>query len=148
MRMIIAYLLVISLVQFCLTVGSLVGGFFVALLLPWTSASLRTIIANVCGSIAGVVCAVAFGYGIFRFVVGPDSFTLGVFLASILPLFIPIRNDFLHAKRSQTAFDQIVLPPMTELGNDMARGMRGGPWSAAIGEVVGLVLAAAWYILR
>ena len=39
MRTIIAYVLVVPLVQFCLTAGVLLGGFLVALLLAWAPIS-------------------------------------------------------------------------------------------------------------
>jgi len=94
---VIAYILVVPLVQFCLTAGVLLGGFPVAILLAWSPISLRTKVAGVIGGVTGVVFAVAFGYGIFRFVVGPESFTFGAYLASTVPLFLPIRNDFLHS---------------------------------------------------
>src|SRR3989449_10417632 len=99
MRTILAYVLVAPLVQFCLTIGVGLAGLAVALLPAWTPISLRTKIAGACGGIVGVALAVTYGYGVFRFVVGPGSFTLGPFLASIVPLLLPIRNDFLHARQ-------------------------------------------------
>ena len=73
---IIAYVLVVPLVQFCFTAGVLLGGFLVALLLAWAPMSLRVRLASVCGGISGVLLAVVFGYGIFRLVIGLDHLQL------------------------------------------------------------------------
>ena len=116
----------VPLVQFCLTAGVLLGGFPVALLLAWAPISLRTKVAGVCSGIAGVTFAVACGYGIFRFVIGPGSFTIGAFLASTLPLLLPIRNDLLQSRRTITAGDQF----------------------SVVGQMVGLALAAVWFFWR
>ena len=98
MSTVIAYVLVVPLVQFCLTTGVFLVGFPVALLLAWAPISLRTKVAGVIGGVAGVALAVAFGYGVFRLLVGPDSFTWGAFLASTVPLLPPIWNDLLKSQ--------------------------------------------------
>jgi mannose/fructose/N-acetylgalactosamine-specific phosphotransferase system component IIC len=148
----LAYVLVVPLVQFCLTAGVLLGGGLVALLLAWAPISLRTKAAGVCGGILGVTFAVSFGYGIFHFVVGPGSFTIGAFLASTLPLLLPIRNDLLHSRRVKTARDQRLGTIAESRGKHTAAAMAtetdtsfGG---AVAGEIVGLALAAVWFFWR
>lgn len=149
MSTVIAYVLVVPLVQFCLTVGVLLGGFPVALLLAWSPISLRTKVAGVVGGAAGVALAVAFGYGVFRLLVGPDSFTVGAFLASTVPLLVPIRRDFLQARRVTIARTQL-LDTLRESRDDetvraMAAETETAHGSAVAGEVAGLVLATVWF---
>jgi len=164
MRTIIAYVLVVPLVQFCLTAGVWLGGFPVAFLLAWAPISLRTTVAGVCGGIAGVTFAVAFGYGIFRFVIGPGSFTIGAFLASTLPLLLAIRNDLLQSWRVKAAHDQMLGTTAESRGRhlrtdeekrDFEHAMRGfaretgtAHGSGVVGEIVGLALAAVWFFWR
>src|SRR3989442_14060141 len=122
MRTILAYVLVVPLVQFCLTIGVGLVGLVVALLFAWTPISLRTKIAGVCGGVAGVALALVYGYSVFRLTVGPGSFTLGPFLASIVPLLLPIRNDFLHARQVAAARGEL----LGTFANSGAHAVKGG----------------------
>ncbi|MCX5846260.1 MAG: hypothetical protein NTW12_07875 [Deltaproteobacteria bacterium] len=99
MKTIIAYVLVVPLAQFFLTAGLWLGALPIAFLLVWAPISLRTKIAGFCSGIAGVTVAVSCGYGIFRFVIGPGSFTIGAFHFSFdrscaLPNEICYKNSF------------------------------------------------------
>ena len=147
MTAIIAYLLVLPLVQFAMTVGLFLGGVPLALLLAKAPILFRVRIAGVFGGIAGALCAVAFGYGVFRWLVGPDSFTIGPFLASTLPLTIPIANDIRQAKRSRQA-SLNMLPHMNEAGAADVKGMATAPWAGVVGQGVGLALAGIWIAMR
>ena len=148
MTTVIAYILVVPFVQFCLTGGVFLVGFPVAILLAWTSVSLRTKIAGFIGGVAGVVLAVAFGFGVFHLLVGPSSFTIGPFLASTVPLFRPIRNDMLQAKRVKAARQQL----LDSLGEN-AEGVltdetQTANGSDVVGEIAGIVLVAVWFFSR
>lgn len=152
MTTVIAYVLVIFLVQFCLTSGLLLVGSPTALLLLWTSVSLRTTIAGFIGGVAGVALAVAFGYGVFRILVGPDSFTIGAFLASTVPLLIPIWNDSLQAMRVNVARQQMLDELRKTRDEDsvsaVAREAQTAHGSVVVGEIVGLTLVAMWFFSR
>ena len=152
MSTVIAYVLVVPLVQFCLTGGVFLVGFPVSLLLAWAPISLRTKVAGVIGGIAGVAFAVAFGYGIFRFVVGPDSFTVGAFLASTVPLLLPIRNDFLQSRRVKAArqrlLETIRESRSDDAVNDLALETETAHGSGVVGEIAGLALATVWFFSR
>jgi len=152
MTTVIAYVLVIFLVQFCLTSGLFLAGFPTALLLLWTSVSLRTTIAGFIGGVAGVALAVAFGYGVFRILVGPDSFTIGAFLASTVPLLIPIWNDSLQAMRVNVARQQMLDELRKTRDEDsvsaVAREAQTTHGSVVVGEIVGLALVAMWFFSR
>ena len=147
---IIAYVLVVFLATWCLTAGAFLVGFPVALLLAWAPITLRVKVSGVIGHVAGVLFAVAFGYGVFRLVVGPNSFTVGAFLASTVPLLIAIWNDFLHAQRV-TAAAQKVQEAFPEANGESlveVTAMAAGSRIAVVGEIIGLVLVTAWFFNR
>lgn len=156
MSTVIAYVLVVFLVQFCLTSGVFLVGFPVALLLAWAPISLRTKVAGVIGGVAGVALAVAFGYGVFRLLVGPDSFTLGAFLASTVPLLLPIRNDLLKSRQVNAARQELLYTVLVKSPGDtavnavnaMAVETETALGSGVVGEIAGLVLATAWFFSR
>lgn len=152
MKTMIAYVLVVPLVQFCLTAGVWLGGFPIALSLAWAPISLRTKVAGVCGGIVGVALAVAFGYGIFRVLIGPGSFTVGPFLASTLPLLLPIWKDILKSRRVKAARDQLLRTIAESRGETATRALAGETMTAhgsgAAGEIVGLALSAVWFFSR
>ena len=145
----IAYVLVVLLGHWCLTVGVHLAGFPVALLLVWAPMWLRTTVAGFVGGFAGVALAVAFGYGVFRLLVGPDSFTVGAFLASTVPLLIPIRNDFLQWQRVSVARQQMLDTISRSRSEDVVRALaresETSHGSAVVGEIAGLVLATVWF---
>ena len=152
MRIIIAYILVVPFVQYCLVAGVWLVGFPIALLLECTSVSIRTKIAGVCGGISGVLLAVAFGHGVFRLVIGPGTFTTGAFLASTLPLLVPIRNDFLQWQRVKEARKKL-LRTIAERHDDqilktMTEETCTGHGSSVVGDIAGLTIAVVWFFWR
>lgn len=149
MRTVIAYVLVVPLVQFFLTAGMWLGGFPIALCLAWAPISLRTKVAGVCGGVLGVAMAVAFGYGVFRLMAGPDSFSLGPFLASTLPLLLPIWNDIVKSRQVKQARGQL-LRTIAESRDEvvtqaLAAETATAHGSAVAGEIIGLALAVVWF---
>ncbi len=151
MLTILAYVLVIWLVQFCLNTSVPVVGFPIALALAWTSVGVRTKIAATSAGIAGVALAVAFGYGVFRYLVGPGSFTLGPFLASTLPLLIPLWNDWLHSREVATAREELLRhfsDRGAEVVDSLVDNTKTGHGSMVVGEILGLFLASIWFLRR
>ena len=144
MRTIFAYVVVVPLVQFCLTIGVFVGVTVFALLFAWAPVWLRTKVCGVCGGVAGVTLAVAFGYGVFRLLAGPGSFSLGPFLASTVPLLLPIGNDFLAARRVAASRERLL--GTFGKGGPMDSATQTGHGSGVVGEVVGLLLVMAWFL--
>ena len=152
MTTVIAYILVVPLVQFCLTGGVFLVGFPVSLLLAWTSVSLRTKISGFIGGVAGVTLAILFGYGVFRLLVGPSSFTVGPFLASTVPLLLPIRNDILQSQRVKAARQQLLDTFRESRGEEIVSALKDetetAHGSGVLGEIAGLVLAVVWFFSR
>lgn len=139
--LIIAYIFVVPLVSFCLTAGSLLGGILSSFLFIWLPAPLRTRISSIIGGITGVACAIAYGYGIFRLLVGPDSFTTGPFMATTIPLIIPISNDINHARRCSAA-----LPGSRHvLSKSDIESIAPAPWGMVTGEIIGVIIATLWH---
>ena len=152
MKTVIAYVLVVPLVQFCLTAGMWLGGFPIAISLAWAPIALRTKVAGICGGIVGVAVPVAFAYGVFRLILGPGSFTIGPFLASTLPLLLPIWNDITRSRRVKAAREQLLHTIAESRGETASQALSTETMTAhgsgVVGEIVGLVLAAAWFCLR
>jgi hypothetical protein len=94
MRYVLAYGLVVALVQFCLTLGTLLVAFLASGCLAWSPERLRGVIAGTLSGIGGIAAAVAFGYFVFRLILGSSEFNLISLLASTIPLLIPIYKDF------------------------------------------------------
>jgi hypothetical protein len=151
MSTVIAYTLVAFLVQFCLTGGVLMVVYTIARFLGWASVSLRTEVAGFLGGIAGVALAVAFGYGVFRILVGPDSYTLGAFVVSTLPLLIPIWNDLLQWQRVNAArrplLDTIRESRADHVVGAITDSTETAHGSGFVGEIAGLALAAVWFFM-
>jgi hypothetical protein len=97
MRTLLAYAMVLPLSFLASRLGAVVAGGPLAFALIRASVRLRSTIAGFIGCVGGVIAAVGFGWCVFRWVVGPGSFTLAPFLASVLILIISIPKDFRHS---------------------------------------------------
>ena len=142
MKIFITYVIVIVLVQFCLSLGYLIAGFPIALCLAWAPSRLRAIVAGILAGVAGVVAAVGFGYLIFHLLLGPKAYNIGAFIASTIPLVFPIVNDRRRAHELSIA------------ESDLPEGVKAtaSPITASakysvVGYQIGLVLAAVWFFL-
>lgn len=143
MKVFIAYILVVVLVQFCLTIGTLVFGFFSSACLAWMPDKVRVPIASTLAGVAGVVAAVAFGNATFRIILGPGSFGIAALLASTLPLAVPILNDRKRALQLSAAEQELpkVTKPFAAPTTDAAR-------FTVSGYLLGLVLVSVWFCLN
>jgi len=142
MKTIIAYVLVLPLSFLASRLGAIVATMPISFALVRTSVWLRSTIGGFAGCVVGVAAAVAFGWCVFSWVVGPGSFTLLPFLASVLLLTISIVKDFRQAKeRAQMQAD------FKASGKQSLADEIGNPWSTVVGDVCGLILAVAWFFL-
>ena len=137
MTTVLAYLIVILLVQFALTIGVVVGGTLLAFLLIWTSERVRVSISSFVAGVAGVVTAVLFGYLAFRILVGSGTFGLIPFLASTMPLIIPILNDHKISKKLNRLYDDAP----TEGVRDFVRPAKQGFEVQVFGEIIGVIIS-------
>jgi hypothetical protein len=104
---------------------------------------LRVVIAGTLGGIAGVFAAVGFGYLVFFLLAGSKSYGIGAFIASTLPLLIPIAND--AQKASEVADSVSSLPKGLK---NTAAGLSGAASSPVRGYWIGLILATVWFIVQ
>lgn len=142
MRTLLAYVVVLPLSFLVSRLGAIVAGGPIALAFIRTSVRLRSTIAGFIGCVGGVAAAVAFGWCVFNWVVGPGSFTLAPFLASVLLLTVSIPKGFRHSQDcAQTRAD------FQTTGNRWLADEIGNPWSTVAGDVCGLILAVAWFFL-
>lgn len=145
MKVVLAYIIVVVLVQFCLTIGTLLVGFSVALCLAWLPARIRAPLAGTFAGVGGVATAVAFGYFAFRFILGPGSFGIGAFLASTLPLAVPILNDRKHARRLAAAEQELNKATLHEMARAFAAPITDSAQYSVVGYLLGLALAIIWF---
>ena len=142
MKTIIAYVLVLPLSYLAFRLGTFVATAPIAFALIKASVWVRSTIAGVVAGIGGVVAAVAFGWCVFNWVVGPGTFTLFPFFASVLILTISIQKDVqLAQKQAQTRAE------FQTSGKEWLSNQVGNFWSVVVGDVCGLILAAAWFFL-
>jgi len=142
MKMIIAYVLVLPLSYLAFRLGTFVVTAPIAFALIKASVWVRSTIAGVVAGIGGVAAAVAFGWCVFNWVVGPGTFTLFPFFASVLILTISIHKDFqLAQKQAQTRAD------FQASGKEWLSNQVGNFWSVVVGDVCGLILAVTWFFL-
>ena len=142
MKVFIAYAIVIVLVQFCLTFGCLIAGFPIALCLAWASGRLRAIVAGTLAGVVGIAAAVGFGYLIFHLLLGPNSYNIAAFIASTVPLVIPIVND---RKRAHDL--TIAESNLPEGAKATASPITASAKYSVVGYQLGLVLATVWFFI-
>ncbi len=140
MRTLLAYIIVLPLSFFASRLAAIVIGGPIAFTLTRASARLRSTIAGFTGSVGGVAAAVTFGWGAFHWVVGPGSFTLVPFLASVLFLTVSIPKDLRHAQNCAQTQAELQASGQQEMANDI-----GNQWSTVAGDLCGLVLAVVWF---
>jgi hypothetical protein len=90
------------------------------------------------GMVIGFLCGVlgeaaGFGYGylIFRWLVGPDSFTVLPICVAAIPLLLPPILNLVKARRVEAAFTGVSEHAIPTV-------LVESTWGAAIGEAVGL----------
>ncbi len=145
--MTIAYIMAVVFSRVFAVIGKYLGGGLISFLLIKASVSFRSKVAGFCSGIGAVAVAVFGGFGIFRIIVGPESFALGPFLASTLPLLLTIRRDLRDSRRVKTTLKDIAESNAEHAAFFSKEvGEPSGP--CAVGEIVGLVLAAVWFFTQ
>jgi len=142
MKTIIAYVFVLPLSYLAFRLGTFVATAPIAFALIKASVWVRSTIAGVVGGIGGVVAAVAFGWCVFSWVVGPGTFTLFPLLASVLILTISIKKDIQFAQQQTQTQAEFKASDKQFLADEI-----GNPWSPVAGNVCGLILIILWFIL-
>jgi hypothetical protein len=121
------------------TVGVALGLLIFPLPMFWVPEKQRVMVAGLRGIVVGFLCGVldegagfGCGYLIFRWLVGPDSFTVLPICVAAIPLLIPPILNLLKARRVQAA-----LTGVSE--HTIPTVLVESTWGAAFGQAVGLV---------
>jgi len=142
MKTIFAYVLVLPLSYLAFRLGTFVATVPIAFALIKASVYVRSAIAGIVAGIGGVVSAVAFGWCVFNWGVGPGTFTLFPFFASVLILTISIQKDVQLARKQAQTRAEFQTSEKGWLSNQV-----GNFWGVVVGDVCGLILAVAWFFL-
>lgn len=142
----ICYGLVIYLVSFSLTFGVLLVGFLTSLCLASSRAHgrLRGVHGAIAGTlmgVAGIAAAVAFGYLMFR-LLGRGPFGLMPFLASTVPLTVPVLKDLTKASQLSSVESTGTWRVQRILAPSIACARY-----TVVGYILGLILAVLWFFL-
>ena len=143
MKIALAYLVVIPLVQFALTIGIMILGFPIALILAWIPDRFGIPIRAFVAGCAGAVMSICFGFVVFTWLAGAGSFSVFPFLATAIPLVIPIINDYHKYRELKELISDENYPERVKeyaTPDTQARG------TAVLGEVVGIIIGGFWLI--
>src|SRR5512136_100523 len=121
------------------TLGVALGLIIFPLPLFWVPEKQRGLVTGFRGVVVGFVCGVlgegagfGCGYLIFRWLVGPDSFTVLPICVAAVPLLLPPILNLAKARRVEAAFTGVSEHAIPTV-------LVESTWGAAIGEAVGLV---------
>ena len=141
MGTVVAYIIVIILVRFAFSIGGMPAILW-GLGICWAPERVRCITGGLIDGISSALAAIAFGWLVFRYVAGPLSFGGFALMATILPLYIPIRNDLVKCRK------------LRKLEKDLSGAVKEAIGAAAstysfslvMGEVLGLTVGALWML--
>ena len=121
------------------TLGVALGLLIFPLPLFWVPEKQRVTVTGFRGIVVGFLCGVlgegagfGCGYLIFRWLVGPDSFTVLPICVAAIPLLLPPILNLAKARRVEAAFTGVSEHTIPTV-------LVESTWGAAIGEAVGLV---------
>jgi len=137
----VAYILVIVISQFALTAGIILTGLILSIVLMPIPERTRMPVLGLIGGVTGAVFAVLVAQLLFGWLVGPDSFGWGPYLAAVVPLAIPIWNDFEKYRRlrdveadAPSSVAAFAAPSTAAIG------------TAPVGAIVGIILSAFVFV--
>jgi hypothetical protein len=140
MQNLLAYILVITLSSIVSRWSGLIVSMPISFALIWTSVQIRSAISGFICGIVYYIAPVAFGWLVFSWIVGEESFTFLPFLLSVLRLIITIPRNF-----RQTQTESKMKADLKNKGSSFLAQQMGSTWSRFIGEVTGLILATIWF---
>ena len=118
-----------------LTIGTLLLGFPVALLLAWAPIQLRVIVAGFFSGALAAICVWLFGNWVFAHVAHEPWGSSNPSIAIGVALAIPFFNDLSHAQKVKEAAS------MLPAGVDEAEAQVTGRYAQLVGYVVGAAIA-------
>ena len=143
MKTVLAYVLVIPLVQFAFTLGVLFGSFG-GILLSWLPEKYGVQVRSFVSGCVGGITSVSYGFVVFRLLVGEGSFSTGPFLATVLPLSMPILNDYCrYQKVKRHAIDE---PGNQTYAGQLISRMINGTLKVVLGELAGILIGGCLFM--
>lgn len=146
MLTILAYAIVIALTNVVCFFGEMAASIPVAFALVWTSQSWRVVFAGIIGGTAGVVLSVVFGYYVFSWLVGPEYYGLGPFLASTLPLLITIWGKMKHFREVQNSRIQLLDTISKNQDDEVVERMADATASPILPNILGALMGLGWAV--
>jgi len=142
MRIVLAYIIVIPLVQFAFSIGCLPVTLF-GLALCWLPERVRFILVGLLAGVACSLAAIGFGYVVFHYVAGPYSFGGFALASAVVPLYFPMRRDLATYREDRESEQD---------SSELVRQAIGPatPYSLClvIGEIAGIIVGTYWTQFR
>ncbi len=150
MKTLLAYVVVIPLVQFAYTIGTYVGiplGLWTFVLPVKCGNQARSFVAG----FSGIFLAVAYGFIVFRLFLGSQSYSTFPLLATVLPLLIPLQNDYRRYRQMDRTMNEIEEAvangdDLAVIEREMLEELHVYAWYHMSGALVG-VLLGGWIFL-
>jgi len=138
METVLAYLIVIPLVQLAFSMGSAAAA-PVCLAVCWMPKKARCILGGLLTGVACGLAAIGFGWAVFRYVAGQSRLGILPLAATVLPLYLPMRKDSLKYRELREFEEGVSAEVKRAIGP-------AAPYSLflVIGEIVGLIAGACW----
>ena len=138
---VLAYVIVLVISQFCLTAGVLITGITVGFPLGPIPERVRMPVLGFLGGAAGAILAVLVARLLFGWLAGPDAFGWGPYCAAVLPLSIPIWNDYEKYKKLRKV--QGAAPPRVA---EFAAAPTTAVGAMPLGAITGVVLSGFLFL--
>lgn len=140
---ILAFVIVLFAGPFVLTIGVLLVGMLINLLLIFLPMRIRVPLGTFVGGVAGTLAMCAFSYWIFGLVASVPTTSWLPLIATAVGLVIPYLNDSRKAKQLHAAATQ--LPDA--LGDYKSTGQTALPFQV-VGYLIGIAICVGWFLLR
>ena len=134
---VLAYVLVLVISQFLLTAGVLVTVMTLGFLLGPIPERVRMPMLGFVGGAAGTILAVFVARLLFGWLAGPNAFGWGPYFAAVVPLSIPIWNDYEKYRKLREV--QEAAPPRVA---EFAAAPTAAVGTMPLGAITGIILSA------
>lgn len=94
MKVIFAYLIVVLLSQFPYSISVMIFSPLFGFIFIWVPKKIRILLSGFFSGFISPISSVLFSYLIFNLIFGITNHSTGRIFASLIPLLIPIKNDF------------------------------------------------------
>ncbi|MEX1257129.1 MAG: hypothetical protein WEG36_05880 [Gemmatimonadota bacterium] len=136
---VVAYVIVLVVSQFVFTAGVIGVGLIGGMVFALVPERLRMPFLGFLGGVAGAVLTVFAAELLFGWIAGPESIGWGSFAAAVVPLAIPIVNDW-SKYRKLRLIENDAPPRVAEFGASSSSALGTTPIGAIVGILLGAIL--------